>query len=66
MKVKIKATIAKDGTVQVKTIENAGSSCRAVADQLASVLGAADETTRADTADLYVQPDVGTDLTTTN
>ena len=66
MKVKIKATIAKDGTVTIKTVENAGSSCRSVTDALASVLGAADEGSRGDTQDLYVQPDVGTDLTTSS
>jgi len=61
---KIKATIAKDGTVKINTIQGAGSNCRAAADALGKILGKADETSRADTEDLYVQPDIGTDLTT--
>lgn len=61
---KIKATIAKDGTVKINTIQGAGSNCRAVADAVAKVLGSADESSRADTEDLYVQADNSTDLTT--
>ena len=60
MKAKIKMEIDKDGNVKVLTVQGAGTQCRAVADKLAEVLGAADESSRGDTEDLYVQGD--TDL----
>lgn len=64
MKVKIKLQVNKDGSVKVKTIEGAGTSCRAVADQLAKVLGAADESSRDTTQDYYV--DGNQDTTVSN
>lgn len=63
MRAKIQMEIAPDGKVTVKTVQGVGTNCRAVADQLASVLGKADESTRADTEDLYQTGE--TDITVT-
>lgn len=57
MKTKVKLEISKDGSVKVVTVQGAGTKCRAVTDKLGEILGEADESSRADTEDLYVQGD---------
>jgi hypothetical protein len=54
---KVKLQIIPDGTVRVVTVENAGTACRGVVDSLTGVLGKPDETSRADTPDLFIETD---------
>lgn len=63
MKATIKVQISKTGEVKVLTVQGVGGNCRMVVDDLTKVLGRPDESTRADTDDLYVQGDQ--DLTAT-
>jgi len=51
---KIKMQVLKDGSTKIITIEGAGQSCKAVADNIGKVLGDADESSRETTADYYV------------
>jgi len=55
MKTKIKMQVLADGSTKIVTIEGAGTGCKAIADKIGSVLGAADESSRETTPDYYIQ-----------
>ncbi len=64
----MKATIQilADGTVKVVTIKGVEStSCQAQADKIAANVGTIDESTRADTPELYAQQETQQDIDAT-
>ena len=56
VKAKVKFHILPGGAVRIQTVQNMGTGCRKLVDQISRDLGVPVEETRQDTGDMYLAP----------